>query len=431
MSVNKKIYELYDRSQYIANKMGCDNPSAEHVLLALLRRDNKGLGSNIIRTIADSNCITYAKLKPIAEKLTVYGGEKATYDVFTVILEKSKCTNKENHILLDLVCELLDHPNSNLRNILENIYLGDEFIDDIRNEFDANIFSSNELFIDKNKSFDTSDFSISSTDFRSPIIRINGEVVNCSDLYEEPEYKELTNFNKKMKNNKYEIVGMDDELNELIKGLMRVKKPNVIITGEAGIGKTALVEKLALSINKGNVPDFLKNKKIFELSINSTVAGTQYRGTFEEKLNKILDYIKDDGNIILFIDEIHMMVNAGSSEGSTGMGDVLKPALSRGEIQVIGATTQNEFNEYFKGDSALTRRFKVINMDEPNSDGVVDIVYGSKDIYEKHYNTTITKDEVISICEKAKNRKGNFPDKAFDELEDYLINKVWDKGGVL
>lgn len=420
------IDKLYEKSQYIAKQMGYNKPTSEHVLLALLRGDSKGFGPNIIRRFGLYNNITYANLKPCVEKYMIYDSGQATNDTFILILEESKYTDDCDYILMKLMCELLSHPNSSLKNTLNHITNGYVFMETIRRGDDTDVPASNELFIDRGRLFNVNNIGFSIPDIDSSISYVD----NTNTLYDEPEYNELSNFNKKMKNNKYEIVGMDNELNELIKGLMRLKKPNVIITGEAGVGKTALVEKLALSINNGKVPDFLKNKRIFELSISSVEAGTQYRGSFEEKLNNILDYVKKDGNIILFIDEIHMMVNAGTCrDNDCGMGDILKPALSRGEIQVIGATTQKEFNKFIKGDSALTRRFKVINMDEPNLDNVVDIIYGSKDIYEKHYNTTVTKDEIVSICEKAKNRTGNFPDKAFDELEDYLINKTWDRGG--
>lgn len=235
----------------------------------------------------------------------------------------------------------------------------------------------------------------------------------------------LTNLNEKVKKDDYNVVGMDEEVKELIRGILRFKKPNVIIKGKAGTGKTALVEKLADMINKGEVPDIIKDKKIYQLDITTTVAGTQYRGQFEEKINKILKYVKNRKDIILFIDEIHMMVKAGvNKDEAGGLGDILKPALSRGEICVIGATTTEEYDKYIACDQALQRRFKTIAVDEPTEDEVIKIINGAKGSYEKHYNVQLKDKDIKSIYTKAKDRFGAFPDKAFDELEEYCLDKI-------
>jgi len=221
------------------------------------------------------------------------------------------------------------------------------------------------------------------------------------------------------------VIGRDKEINLIIETLLRKKKNNPILIGDAGVGKTAIVEELVRRIERKEVPENLYNTKIVSLEMGALVSGTKYRGEFEEKLTKIIKELENDNNIILFIDEIHSMVNAGGAEGAITAGDIFKPALARGKIKCIGATTNYEYNKYFSNDKALMRRFEIINVDEPNDVETKDILMKVKCEYERHHNVIINNyviDKVIEYTNKFITNKKN-PDKAIDFL-DSVCSKV-------
>ena len=220
------------------------------------------------------------------------------------------------------------------------------------------------------------------------------------------------------------VFGRDKEINEIISVLIRKNKNNPILVGGSGVGKTAIVEELARRINKGLVPNCIKSKKIIVLSMASLVAGTKYRGEFEEKLNKIIKEIENNSDIILFIDEIHTIVNAGGAEGAVNASDILKPYMARNTIRIIGATTSNEYNKYILKDKALARRFELIRVLEPDKESTINILNKIKGNYEKHYNIKITKDNIKTIVEESDNYlKNRFnPDKSITAL-DYICAK--------
>ncbi len=234
----------------------------------------------------------------------------------------------------------------------------------------------------------------------------------------------LRNLNRYVAKNGVKNIGLEKETEELVRILYKYKKRNALIIGESGIGKTALVENLAYLINNKCVPKYLEDKVIVELSLGSSVAGTKYRGDFEEKIKSILEYIKKQKNIILFIDEVHMLSRAGGAEGAIGAGEMFKPFLARGDISVIGATTKEEYNKLFRIDKALNRRFSVIKMREPSIDKTIDILNGVKDNYERHYNVDLENDEIAIIVVNSRYKKGKFPDKALDMLEEYCYYKM-------
>lgn len=238
------------------------------------------------------------------------------------------------------------------------------------------------------------------------------------------KHKYCKNMNKYVKKNKIKNYGLDDEVEDLIKGLSRLKKNNVLIIGKAGIGKTALVEKLCELINDGKVPDTLKNKTIIEVSLGGCLAGSKYRGDFEEKIQELVIFVTDRDDIILFIDEIHNIIGSGKAEGAIGAGDLLKPYLARGEFSLIGATTMREYEMSIAKEPALNRRFFKLSMEEPGTDKVIHILQKAKIEYEKHYGIKLTKKDIDNIIELSNNREGSFPDKAFDELEDYCYKKM-------
>ncbi len=216
------------------------------------------------------------------------------------------------------------------------------------------------------------------------------------------------------------IIGRDKEINRVIQILCRKSKNNPCLIGEPGVGKTAIAEGLALRIASGEVPLRLANKEIHRLDLTSLVAGTQFRGQFESRMKGLIDDIKNAGNVILFIDEVHSIVGAGDAEGSMNAANILKPALSRGELQVIGATTFNEYRKHIEKDSALERRFQPVNVSEPSIDDTVDILLGIKGYYEVHHRVKISDwlvKRAVILSERYINDRF-LPDKAIDLLDE-------------
>lgn len=232
-----------------------------------------------------------------------------------------------------------------------------------------------------------------------------------------------TNLNATVSNDET-VVCREEEINKVIETLLRHKKNNPLLVGKAGVGKTAIVEELARRINNNQIPYKLKNSKIIMLEMGNLVSGTKYRGEFEEKLTKIIDKATENENIILFIDEIHSMVNAGAADGAVSASDILKPYLARGNIKVIGATTINEYNKYFLKDKALTRRFEKIVIDEPSLEETKQILYNVKKEYEKYHNIKITSKNIEDIVKYADlyiYDKCN-PDKSIELLDSICAN---------
>jgi ATP-dependent Clp protease ATP-binding subunit ClpC len=216
------------------------------------------------------------------------------------------------------------------------------------------------------------------------------------------------------------LIGRRKEIDRIIQILSRRTKNNPILIGESGVGKTAIVEGLAQFICCKKVPSNLANKRIFTLDLGSLIAGSRYRGDFEERLKKVLAEIKDDGDIILFIDEVHTLVGAGAAEGAIDAASILKPMLSRGEIQTIGATTVNEYRKYVEKDKALERRFQPIYINEPTVYETIEILRGLKDRYESFHGLNITEDAIVSAAKLSHRYISDrfLPDKAIDLIDE-------------
>ena len=230
-----------------------------------------------------------------------------------------------------------------------------------------------------------------------------------------------TNLSQKAQEGKLDdIIGRDKEIARVIQILARRTKNNPCLIGEPGVGKTAIAEGIAQRICSGNVPLNIAEKKVYLLDLTALVAGTQFRGQFESRVKGLVEEVKHEGNIILFIDEVHNLVGAGDSEGSMNAANILKPALSRGEIQVIGATTFGEYRKYIEKDSALERRFQPVTVNEPNIDDTVEVLLGIKKYYEDYHKVKIS-DYLIKQCAVLSERYINdrfLPDKAIDLLDE-------------
>ncbi|OZG66306.1 ATP-dependent Clp protease ATP-binding protein [Bifidobacterium hapali] len=216
------------------------------------------------------------------------------------------------------------------------------------------------------------------------------------------------------------VIGRSKEIERVMVVLSRRTKNNPVLIGEPGVGKTAVVEGLAQKINAGDVPETLKGKQVYSLDLGSMVAGSRYRGDFEERLKKVLKEIKTRGDIVLFIDEIHTIVGAGSADGALGASDMLKPMLARGELQTIGATTTDEYRKYIEKDAALERRFQPIQVHEPSIAETIEILKGLRSRYENHHRVTITDGALQAAAELSARyiQDRNLPDKAIDLIDE-------------
>ncbi|WP_160994550.1 ATP-dependent Clp protease ATP-binding subunit [Ligilactobacillus salivarius] len=216
------------------------------------------------------------------------------------------------------------------------------------------------------------------------------------------------------------VVGRDNEIKRVVQILSRRTKNNPVLLGEPGVGKTAVAEGFSQKIVNGEIPDNLKNKRVMMLDMGSLVAGTKYRGEFEDRLKKIIEEIREDGNVILFIDEMHTLIGAGGAEGAIDASNILKPALARGEVQVIGATTLNEYQKYVEADAALERRFASVTINEPTPEVALTILKGLRPKYEKHHQLQITDEALESAVKLSKRYIASrfLPDKAIDLMDE-------------
>ena len=216
------------------------------------------------------------------------------------------------------------------------------------------------------------------------------------------------------------VIGREKEIQRVVQILSRRTKNNPVLIGEPGVGKTAVVEGLAQQISSGDVPETLQGKRLLTLDIGSLVAGTKYRGEFEERLKKVVEEIKGAGNCVLFIDELHMLVGAGAAEGAVDAANILKPSLARGELQTIGATTLDDYRKHIERDAALERRFQPIVVEEPSVSETIEILRGIKDRYEEHHKLSITDEALVAAAEMSSRYISDraLPDKAIDLIDE-------------
>ena len=216
------------------------------------------------------------------------------------------------------------------------------------------------------------------------------------------------------------VIGREKEIERVIQVLSRRTKNNPVLIGEPGVGKTAIPEGLAIKIENNEIPEILRGKRVVSLDMATIVAGTKYRGEFEERLKKVMDEIREDGNVIIFIDELHTLIGAGGAEGAIDASNILKPALARGELQAIGATTLDEYRKYIERDAALERRFQPIMVNEPSVDESIAILQGLRDRYEAHHRVQIpdyTIEQAVKLADRYISDRF-LPDKAIDVIDE-------------
>src|SRR6266508_4274064 len=216
------------------------------------------------------------------------------------------------------------------------------------------------------------------------------------------------------------VIGREKEIERVMQVLSRRTKNNPVLIGEPGVGKTAVVEGLATKIVKGDVPETLKGKQIYTLDLGALVAGSRYRGDFEERVKKVLKEIKTRGDIVLFIDELHTLVGAGAAEGAIDAASILKPMLARGELQTIGATTRDEYRKHLEKDAALERRFQPIHVEQPTVAHTIDMLKGLRDRYEAHHRVSYTDDALVAAANLSDRYISDrfLPDKAIDLIDE-------------
>ena len=372
VNAKKEMYEL--NHPYV---------SSEHLLLAILK------GNNEISDKLKSFDLDYNRFKDEVIKIIGKGSKPSQWFLYTPLLKRiienavidAKDNNNGVVTINHLFASLLDEGEGVAIRILigMNIDIDDlysEFTDKIMNKKNHKKLLIEELGVDLNK--------------------------------------------KAMNGNLDPVTGRDEEIKRVLEILSRRCKNNPLLIGEAGVGKTAIVEELANMIVRGEVPLSLRNKRIICLDMASSVAGTKYRGEFEERMNKILKEIEDNDDIILFIDEIHTLVGAGGAEGAIDASNIFKPALARGKIRCIGATTIDEYKKYIEKDSALERRFQKVMIEAPNEDTVKSILMNLKEIYEG-YHKVIIDEEIIDLIINLSSKyiyNRNEPDRSIDILDE-------------
>ena len=377
-------------ARYEASQLGSISIETEHLLLGLIR-EGKGLTSRIF---ARSH-LSLENIRKEIEGRTVFREKVST----SVEIPFSAETKR----VLQFAAEEADR-------LLHN-YIGTEhlLLGILREE--RSVAAS--ILMEKGMRLNT---------VREDIVQLLNEKTTLTRVKETPLLAEFSRdlTEAAMKNQLDPLVGRDNELERVQQVLCRRTKNNAVLIGEPGVGKTAIVEGLAQKIVYGDVPHFLADKRILALDISLIVAGTKYRGQFEERLKAIMKELTDNPNIIVFIDELHTLVGAGSAEGSLDAANILKPALSRGEIRCIGATTPAEYRKYIEKDRSLERRFQAIKVDPPGERETIEILLGVKDRYEQFHHVEYTREAIeAAVYQSSRYITDRFlPDKAIDLVDE-------------
>lgn len=393
----QKTREILQRAQQIAIEYLNPSVEQEHIAFALVE-DNESLVSNILSKLNVNVKLLRDDFKSLIEKLPKVSGSGREPDKIYITQEVDRALNSAKRIAGSMKDEylsqehlflgLIDAPSQNIRKLLEK-------------------------------------YGINQEEFLNALSSVRGSQRITTDNPENT-YEALKKYGQDLvelaRNHKLEpVIGRDDEIRSLIRILSRKTKNNPVLIGEPGVGKTAIAEGLALRIVRGDIPDSLKDKQVFSLDMGALIAGAKYRGEFEERLKAVLNEIKaSEGKILLFMDELHLIVGAGKTEGSMDAGNLLKPMLARGELHMIGATTLDEYRKYIEKDAALERRFQPVMVNEPTVEDTISILRGLKERYELFHGVKITDDAIVAAAKLSDRYISDrfLPDKAIDLIDE-------------
>ncbi|WP_348663909.1 ATP-dependent Clp protease ATP-binding subunit [Chlamydia vaughanii] len=401
-----------------AQRLNHNYLGTEHILLGLLKL-GQGVAVNVLRNLG----VDFDAAKQEVERLIGYGPEIQVYGdpALTGRVKKSfESANEEASVLEHnyvgtehLLLGILNQADGVALQVLENLHIDPR---EVRKEILKELETFN-LQLPPSSSSNPRGSSASSSKSSSLGHTLGGDKSDKLSALKAYGY-DLTEMFKESKLDP--VIGRSSEVERLILILCRRRKNNPVLIGEAGVGKTAIVEGLAQKIISNEVPDALRKKRLITLDLALMIAGTKYRGQFEERIKAVMDEVRKHGNILLFIDELHTIVGAGAAEGAIDASNILKPALARGEIQCIGATTIDEYRKHIEKDAALERRFQKIIVQPPSVDETVEILRGLKKKYEEHHNVSITEEALKAAATLSDQYvHGRFlPDKAIDLLDE-------------
>ena len=400
MNVQKftqKSLEAVQAAQDIAIEYQNNAIEPEHLVYSLLNQENGLIPQLMTKMNIENQSISNSVLSVISQMPKVSGSGRQNGSVYIsneadrilVSAENTAKNMKDEYVSVEhIFISLIENPTSKLKDIFK-------------------VFS-----LDKNK-------------FLKVLMEVRGNT-KVTNQNPEETYDVLEKYGQDLvelaKNNKLDpVIGRDSEIRNVVRILSRKTKNNPCLIGEPGVGKTAIAEGLALRIVAGDVPDSLKDRKIFSLDLGALVAGAKYRGEFEERLKAVLSEIKkSEGRIILFIDELHTIVGAGKTDGAMDAGNLLKPMLARGELHCIGATTLNEYRQYIEKDAALERRFQPVMVNEPTAEDTISILRGLKERYEVFHGVKINDNALIAAATLSDRYISDrfLPDKAIDLVDE-------------